>query len=111
MQLTVRVRPYYKKGLKGTYPAVARELIRSGSSWEAEDPSLLDIVAKLDGLLYESVGNPSVREILLKHRGKLRSLHEKIQTHIADWKLAEADKILYQIEDIFDDIERELDNM
>lgn len=111
MQLTVRALPYYKNGLKGTYPAVARELIRSGSSWKAEEPSLLDIVAEFDRFLYESVGNPSVREILLEHRTKLRSLHEKIQTHIADWNLAEADKILYQIEDIFDDIERELDDM
>ena len=105
MQLTVRIRPYYKNGLKEIYPAIARELDRIGLSWETEDLSLLDIVAKLDRFLHESQGNPSFREILLKHRDKLRSLREKIQAHIADWKLAQADKMLYQIEDIFDDIE------
>jgi len=36
------------------------------------------------------------------------NLHEKIQAHIADWMLSKADALLYRIEDIFDDIEREL---
>ena len=111
MQLTVLVRPYYQNGLKGIYSAISRELDRLGTPWDAEDLSLFDVVVKLDKLLYASEGNPSFRGILLKHREKLRSLHENIEAHIADWKLAQADKMLYQIEDIFDDIERELENM
>jgi len=108
MQLTVRIRPYFKDGLKGTYPALAQELSRLDAFREAEDFSLFDIVQRLDQTPYELEQNPPFREILLKHRRELLNLHEKIETHIADWQLAQADKMLYQVEDIFDDIEREL---
>lgn len=111
MQLTVRIRPYYKNGLKGIYPNIASELARVGSPWDEEDLSLFDIVAKLDKLLYEAEGISSLRKILLEHQGKLRILHENIEACIADWKLAQADKMLYQIEDIFEDIESELDGI
>ena len=58
--------------------------------------------------LYDLEGNPPFREILLKHRGKLQKLHEEVQENIADWNLAKVDKALYEIEDIFDEIEWEL---
>jgi hypothetical protein len=108
MQLTVRVRPYYKEGLKGNYPKIARSLGYIHETWIEEGPSLFDIVGKLDKLLYESEGNPPFRKILLKHKDELRKLHKQIEGHIADWNLADADKALYQMEDIFDQIEWEL---
>jgi hypothetical protein len=47
--------------------------------------------------------------VLLRHADKLRSHYKSIQENIADWKLAQADKLLYGIEDIFDEIESELE--
>ena len=111
MQLTVRVRPYYKKGLKTVYPKLAANLSYLNKALVEEGPSLFDIVGRLDKLLYDLEGHPPFREILLKHRDKLLKLHAEIQEHIADWKLAKADQKLYQIEDIFDEIEWELDNV
>jgi hypothetical protein len=108
MQLTVRVRPYYKKGLKADYPAICRGLSYIDEALVEEGPSLLDIVGRLDKLLYDLEGNPPFREILLRHKDKLSKLHVEVQEHIADWKLAKADQTLYQIEDIFDQIEWEL---
>jgi hypothetical protein len=97
--------------MKGVYPAMADELVRLGSPWDTEALSLYDIAGKLDRLLYESEGNRSFREVLLKHSDRLRSLHGDIETHIAEWKLARVDNMLYQLEDIFDDIERELNSL
>ena len=108
MQLTVRVRPYYKKDMKSDYPKIYMGLSYIHQAWVEEGPSLFDIVGKLDKLLYELEGNPSFRKILLKHKDELRKLHKEIEEHIADWELAKADKMLYQIEDIFDQIEWEL---
>ena len=110
MQLTIRVRPYYKKGLKADYPAISRGLSYIDEALLEEGPSLFDIVGRLDKLLYDLDGNPPFREILLRHTDKLRKLHVEVQEHIADWKLAKADQALYQIEDIFDQIEWELGN-
>ncbi|HUV78067.1 MAG TPA: hypothetical protein VMW06_08410 [Desulfobacterales bacterium] len=108
MQLTVQVRPYYKKDLKADYPKIAQGLSYIHEAWVEEGPSLFDIVGRLDKLLYELEGNPPFRKILLKHQDELRKLHKDVEAHIADWELAKADKALYQIEDIFDKIEWEL---
>jgi len=108
MQLTVQVRPYYKKGMKTDYPNIAQGLSYIHEAWVEEGPSLFDIVGKLDKLLYELEGNPPFRKILLKHKDELHKLYMEVEEQIADWDLAKADKRLYQIEDIFDQIEWEL---
>ena len=58
MQLTVRVRPYYKKGLKADYPAISRGLSYIDEALLEEGPSLFDIVGRLAKLLYDLDGNP-----------------------------------------------------
>jgi hypothetical protein len=108
MQLTVRVRTYHKKGLEADYPKIAKALSFLDKKWIGDDLSLFDIAGRVDRLLYDAEGNPPVREILLKHKDNLRKLHKKAEAHIADWNLTEADKTLYQIEDVFDQIEWEL---
>ncbi|MBA3036181.1 MAG: hypothetical protein FP814_06770 [Desulfobacterium sp.] len=108
MQLTVTVRPYYKKDLKGTYPKLARNLGFIDPGFVNRDPSLYEIVGQLDQLLYRLDGT-QLREVLLRHGEKLRNQYKIIQENIADWHLAQADKLLYSIEDVFDEIESELD--
>jgi len=108
MQLTVTVRPYYQKDLHGTYPKLARNLGYLDSGLANRSPSLYELAGQLDQLLYQHDGTP-LREVLLRHSEKLRNACKGIQDNIADWKLAQADKLLYQIEDIFDDMESELE--
>jgi hypothetical protein len=111
MQLTVRVRPYYKKGLNADYPKIAQGLSYIHEAWVKEGPSLFDIVGRLDKLLYELEGNPPFRKILLKHKDELRKVHKEVEEHIADWDLAKADQALHKIEDIFDEVEWKLDKV
>ncbi len=111
MQLTVRIRPYYPKGLEKAYPSLAQRLSRLHEEWLEEAPSLFEMAGRLDTLLYQLEEDPPFREVLLRHRSKLHKLYEGIQDEIADWHLAKADKLLYEIEDIFDDIELELEKM
>ena len=108
MQMTVRIRPYYRKGLAGVYPEIARRLSYLDEAWVAEGPSLFEIVGRLDKLLYELEADPPFREILLKYKKKLHKRYEDIEVKIADWHLSQADKLLYEIEDDFDEIESEL---
>jgi hypothetical protein len=107
MQLTVSVRPYYSKDLEGTYPKLELHLRRLDAELVKRDPSLYDLVGQLDQLLFRAEGT-HLREVLLRHSEKLRNLHKNIQENIADWKLAQADRLLYSIEDIFDEVEAEL---
>lgn len=108
MQLTVDVRPFYTKGFKAAYPKLAGALIHAKAIKEYDDPALYDLVARLDKLLYDLDGNPKVKEILFKQKAPLKALYSEIESHIADWKLSEADKALYKIEDIFENIEDDL---
>lgn len=108
MQLTVQVRPYYKNGMKGIYPRIAEVLGSLDTSGADASFSLFDLVGRLDRLLYDLEGNPPVRKIFLEYHSLLQKLQGEARTHMADWKLAEVDQLLYRMEDIFDDIEWKL---
>lgn len=108
MQLTVDVRPFYTKGLKAAYPKLARTLMYAKSISEYDEPALYNLVAKWDQLLYDLDGNPDAKQILLKYKDQLKALYTEIEGHIADRRLADADKALYKIEDVFEDIEYDL---
>ena len=107
MQITVTVRPFYQIELEETYPKLARHLSYLDSGLVKRNPTLYELVTQLDKLLYAFDGTP-LREVLLRHREKLLNLHKSIEENIADWHLAQADRLLYDIEDIFDEIESEL---
>jgi hypothetical protein len=108
MQLTVTVRPYYQKDLDSTYPRLASNLRHLDPDLANRNPSLYELVGQLDHILYRFEGTP-LREVLLGHRETLRNLHKSIEDSIANWNLAQADQLLYGIEDTFDEIESELD--
>jgi len=108
MHLTVTVVPYYPRDLEETYPQIARYLKSLDPDLVERNPSLYGIAGQLDKLLYTFDGTP-FRDVLLRHRESLRTLHKSIEENIADWNLAQADRLLYKIEDVFDKIESELD--
>ncbi len=107
MQLTVIVRPYFAKDFESVYPKLARRLSLADPAFAAKGPSLYEIVGQLDMLLYRSEGM-SLRNLLLARREKLKELYRNIETNIAEWNLSAADRFMYELEDMFDEIEREL---
>jgi hypothetical protein len=107
MQITVTVTPYYQEDFEKIFPKLARQLGYLDAALARSNPSLYALAAKLDKLLYTFDGT-EVREVLLKHREQLQGLYKEIEAKIADWHLAEADKLLYKIEDVFTDVEAEL---
>ena len=108
MQIRVTVNPYYPEDFDKTYPKLARHLGYLDAPLAKSNPSLYGLVTRLDQLLYAFDGT-KLREVLLKHREKLQSLHKSIEEDLANWNLSPADRGLYALEDIFDEIEGELD--
>lgn len=108
MQLTVTVQPYYRRGLGDAYPKLAKHLGYVDKPLVAQNPSLYELAGHVDKLLYAFDGT-RLREVMLPYREKLVQLHEEIGELIAEWKLAPADRRLYELEDLFDDLEGELD--
>jgi hypothetical protein len=107
MQITVTVNPYYQEEFERAFPKLARHLGYLDAPLVKSNPSPYGLVTRLDKLLYAFDGT-KVREVLLTHREKLLSLHKSIEENIGSWNLAQADRLLYDVEDIFDEIEKEL---
>ncbi|NLI80802.1 MAG: hypothetical protein GX443_03840 [Deltaproteobacteria bacterium] len=108
MQITVTVRPYYKTGFEETYPRLARRLEQLAPDLVRGQPSLFALAGQLDQLLYRLEGT-QLRGVLLRHRDALVKMHKSIQEKMADWNLSAADRILYAMEDVFDEIESQMD--
>ncbi len=96
MQLTVTVNPYYQKNLEDTYPNLARWLKGLDRGLVNQNPSVYAIAGQLNKLLYAFDGTP-VREVLLQHKENLRDLHKSIEENLADWNLAQANRLLYKM--------------
>ena len=107
MQLSVTVSPFYQEEFDKTFPKLARHLGYLDAALVQSNPSLYALAGRLDQLLYAFDGT-ELREVVLRHRQELLSLHKEIEANIADWHLAQADKLLYKVEDIFEEIEGEL---
>jgi hypothetical protein len=107
MQLAVKIKPYYEKNLEGTYSRLGRCLRHLDADLANQNPSLYELAGKVDQLLYRFDGT-QLREVLLPYKEKLKDTYNAIQENIADWNLAQADKLLYSLEDIFDEIESNL---
>lgn len=107
MQIKVKVSSFYQNDMAAAYPKLAQQLGFLNPELVKGNPSLYELAGSLDKLLYEFDSTP-LREVLLRHRDKLLQVHKNVEKEIADWNLAQADKMLYKLEDIFDDIEAEL---
>ncbi len=107
MQLAVIIKPIYQPDFPASYPHLAKHLGFLRPDLVARNPSLYELAARLDHLLYEFDGTP-LRQVLLPHRTQILALHREIEQQLADRRLAQADALLYRLEDIFDEIERQL---
>ncbi len=108
MQIRIKILPYYKGKMEGAYPKLTRHLGYLDTQWANENLSLYDLAEQLDQILYHYEGT-RLREALLPHGDKLKKLQKEIETKVAEWKLSDADQLLYQLEDIFEEIEWKLD--
>lgn len=108
MQIAIKVKPYYQQEFQDAYPRLARHLGYLDREMVQQNPSLYQLAGRLDELLLKYDSTP-LREVLLPQRDKLQQLYKDIEKNIADWNLAQVDKLLYKLEDVFDDLETKLD--
>lgn len=107
MQLTIIIKPFYEKNFETTYPKLVNCLGLPGVDLAKEEHSLYELAGQVDQLLYKCDGT-KLREVLLPYKDKMKKIYNAIQGKIADRNLAEADKLLYSLEDLFDEIESKL---
>ena len=107
MQIDIRLLPFYEKGFKGHFPKLAKALENSGYVDSGDpDPSLYDLVDVLRRMNLDPLVPSLAKKTLGSFLKKLTALKEAAQEALLARKLTDLDKLLYRIEDEFEDLEK-----
>jgi hypothetical protein len=108
MQIRVRIEPYWKPPLKQELPRLSALIAEVDYDLIEDEPSLLTLIEHL-GRVHDSPGaDPRLKEVLASRAPGLFELRRKVEELIGEWRLGEADRVLYQIEDVFGEMDRDL---
>lgn len=108
MQIRIQIEPVYHPELRAHFPKLARALEELGVPSDRRQTTLYHLIRELERALYRQV-RPALRGVIERHRPRLLSLQEAVEERLAAWQREGLDELLYQIEDVFADLERDLD--
>jgi hypothetical protein len=108
MQIRVRVEPVYKKSFAKDFPKLYRVVTGLDNSLIDQNPTFLDMVPLVVRLSHEKTLEPGLSSAIGHYGPKIVQLHRHITEAIGGWKLGEAEKLLYELEDNFAAFEKEL---
>lgn len=109
MQIDVRIVPFYEKPFEKKFPRIAA-LLRSASYAEAfeEEVSLYVLVDSLVSLSRHPMTSSAVKEKIRPYADRMVPVKRMARESLTSRKLNELDQFLYQIEDLFEDLESKL---
>lgn len=107
-QIRVRIEGVYKKGWGRDFPNLYRVLTGLDNGLLNQDPPLYDLVPYLVRLSQEPDLEPGLAEALHHYGPQIIGLHRQISEAIGGWKLGQAEKLLYELEDNFVELEKEM---
>ncbi len=106
MQIDIRVIPFFEVPFEKRFPHLV-DLLRRLSYGELlkKEPSFYELIDTM-ATISEHPDTPSeLRELINPYVAKLEELKEQAREHLLARRLDELDKILYRIEDQFEDLE------
>lgn len=111
MQIDVRLLPVYGTGgLRGAFPKLASFLKECGRARLLEQaPSLYQLVEKLERVGIDPAVSDRKKAGLLRMLPRLERLRDEAREHLLGYRLKDLDSCLYQLEDLFEDLEKELE--
>ena len=108
MQIRVRVEAVYKKGLAKQFPQLYKVVTGLDNSLIDQNPPLYDLVPYIVRLSQEKDLEPGLSSAIEHYGPKMVELHRQVSEAIGGWKLSDAEKMLYELEDNFVEFEKEL---
>ncbi len=110
MQIDIRVLPAYGSGgLSKAYPSLARMLREEGrENVVEEEPSLYHLVEILERMAASPSLSKRWKETLTRHILKIKACRDTAREQLLARKLNDLDQTLYHMEDLFDDLEKDL---
>jgi hypothetical protein len=106
MQIDIRVIPFFEVPFEKRFPHLV-ELFRRLSYGEVikKEPSFYELIDTMVTFSEHPDTPPELKDLLSPYVDKLENLKEKAREHLLARRLDELDKILYRIEDQFEDLE------
>ncbi len=108
MQIRIRLEPAYRPKLDAHFPRLARVLEELGVKANPQRVTLYDLVGELERASEGQARSP-VCKALQKHLHGLVKLRDLIREKLARWEPEGLDGLLYKLEDLFQDLEGDLD--
>jgi len=109
MQIDVRIVPFYEKPFEKNFPEIAA-LLKSASYGEdlEGDVSLYVLVDSLVSLSRHPMTPSAIKEKIGPYADRMAPVKRMARESLTARKLNELDQFLYQIEDLFEDLESNL---
>ena len=106
MQIDIRIIPFYEKSFETRFPRIS-DLLKKTSfkNTSLRELSLYELVEYIVGLSRDQETPSGTREKVKPFSSRLLELKNTAREHLLARRLNELDKLLYKIEDQFEDLE------
>ena len=108
MQIRVRIESMYRHSLKDHFPNITRCFEREGVNVGGLDISLYRMIDEVEKILFKDHLDRYFKAVLERYKEGLFNLRNEVEQNMASWRLSLVDHSLYKIEDLFEEIERDL---
>jgi len=108
MQIRIHLEPVYHPELRAHFPKLASVLEGLGIPVDPLRTTLYDLALVLERGLYGEI-RPALKAALKRHLPVLRDLRGQVEKKLASWQREGLDDLLYRIEDVFEELEKDLD--
>lgn len=106
MQIDIRLLPFYEKGFKGHFPGIAKAMGNNGYLEKDPEPSLYSAVDILRRMNLDPQVPSFVKDRLRPYLESLSALKGDAREALLSRRLNDLEKLLYRIEDEFEDLEK-----
>ena len=106
MQIDIRIIPFFEKPFGKSFPNIT-ELLRRLSYMEIlkKDITFYDLIDTMETIMEHPDTPKEIKERIAPTVRKMRELKETAREYLLARKLNDLDRVLYQIEDQFEDLE------
>jgi hypothetical protein len=108
MQIDVRILPFYEKPFEKKFPRITGLLKSASYGKTPEEVSLYVLLDSLVSLSRDPMCSSTAKDRILPITDKMQRVKRMARECLISRKLNELDKFLYQIEDLFEDLESNL---
>ncbi|HDM78465.1 MAG TPA: hypothetical protein ENG51_18685 [Deltaproteobacteria bacterium] len=109
MQIDIRIIPFYKENFAKTFPRIFAFFKEVGyESYVSKDRSLYELVDVLQDVVKDPAISDNFRDKLGPFYQRAIEIKKEAREMLLSRKLNELDKLLYQLEDVFEDLNEEI---